>query len=52
MKVVAAVPRRTANRTLATVYPAAVVAVVVVAAVMVLTKRNSTDCEVSREEIF
>lgn len=50
---VAAVPHRTANRTLATVYLAAVVAVVVVvAAVTVPTKRNSTDRKVSREEIF
>lgn len=52
MKVVAAVPHQTANRTLATVCLAAVVAVVVVAAVTVPTKRNSTDRGVSREEIF
>lgn len=46
--VVAAVLRRTANRTLATVCLVAVVAVVVIAAaVMVPTKINSTDREAS-----
>jgi len=50
-KVVAVVPQ-TANQIRATVCLAAVVAVVVPAtAVMIPTKRNNTDCKVSREEI-